>query len=93
MERKLRYGMVGGGLDALIGDGHRRSINLYGKAEIVAGCFSRSIEKNRVMSEQLKIVTNRCYADAFEMAKAEAIREDGIDFVVVVTPNFSLFDM
>ena len=93
MVRKLRYGMVGGGPDALIGDGHRRSINLDGKAEIVAGCFSRSIEKSRVMSEQLNISTNRCYADAFEMAKAEAIREDGIDFVVIVTPNNSHYSI
>lgn len=32
--------MVGGALDAFIGDAHRRSINIDGKARLVAGCFS-----------------------------------------------------
>ena len=39
--KKLTYGMVGGGQDAFIGEVHRKSIALDGKAELVAGCFSR----------------------------------------------------
>ena len=44
---KLRYGMVGGGPGAFIGDAHRKAISLDGTAELVAGCFSRTPEKTK----------------------------------------------
>ena len=87
--KKLNYGMVGGGPGSFIGDAHRRAINLDGMAMLVAGCFSRTPEKCRQTGAELGIAEDRCYASFEEMAKAEAAREDGIDFVVVVTPNVS----
>ena len=87
--KKLCYGMVGGGPGSLIGDAHRRAINLDGRAELVAGCFSRSLEKCQQTGAHLGLAEDRCYKDFEEMAKAEAAREDGIDFVIVVTPNVS----
>ncbi len=87
--KKLKYGMVGGGPDSFIGDAHRRAINLDGMAELVAGCFSRSEEKSRATGRSLGIDENRCYKTYEEMAAGESKREDGIDFVVVVTPNVS----
>ena len=87
--KKLSYGMVGGGPGSFIGDAHRRSINIDGQAVLVAGCFSRSVEKCRQTGAELGIAEDRCYASFEEMAKAEAARPDGIDFVVVVTPNVS----
>ena len=87
--KKLTYGMVGGGPGSFIGDAHRRSINLDGQAELVAGCFSRSMEKTLETGKALGIAEDRCYVNYEEMAKAEAAREDGIDFVVVVTPNYA----
>ena len=87
--KKLSYGMVGGGPGSFIGDAHRRAINLDGMATLVAGCFSRTPEKCRQTGAELGIAEDRCYASFEEMAKAEAAREDGIDFVVVVTPNVS----
>ena len=86
---KLRYAMVGGGPDSFIGDAHRKSINIDAMATLVAGCFSRSPEKCRQTGEALGIAPERCYGSFEEMAKAESARPDGIDFVVVVTPNVS----
>ena len=43
--KKLSYGMVGGGPGSFIGDAHRRAINIDGMATLVAGCFSRTLEK------------------------------------------------
>ena len=63
------------------------TINLDGQAELVAGCFSRTPEKCRETGAQLGIAPDRCYATFDEMAKTEAGREDGIDFVTIVTPN------
>jgi len=85
--KKLRYGMVGGGPGSFIGGAHRRAINLDGQAELVAGVFSRSHEKSLETAQTLGIAEERCYTDYAEMAKAEAARADGIDFVTIVTPN------
>ena len=87
--KKLSYGMVGGGPGSFIGDAHRKAINIDGKAALVAGCFSRSAEKCRQTGAELGIAEERCYVSFAEMAKAEAARPDGIDYVVVVTPNVS----
>lgn len=90
---RLTYGMVGGGPGALVGDGHRRAIALDGKAELVAGVFSQDREKSRQMAKQLRVEPGRCYGDYREMARQEAAREDGIDFVVIVTPNVSHYEI
>ena len=87
--KKLRYGMVGGGPGSFIGDAHRKSINIDALAELTAGCFSRTLENSLETGKALGVAADRCYASFEEMAKAEAAREDGIDFVVVVTPNVS----
>lgn len=87
--RKLKYGMVGGGPGSFIGDAHRRAINLDGQADLVAGCFSRTLEKCRQTGEELGVAEDRCYGDFEEMTRTEAARPDGIDFVVIVTPNAS----
>ena len=85
----MQYGMVGGGPGSFIGDAHRRAINLDGQAKLVAGCFSRTLEKCRQTGAELGVPEDRCYASYAEMAQAEAARPDGIRFVVVVTPNVS----
>jgi len=87
--KKLRYGMVGGGFESFIGNAHRKAINLESMAQLVAGCFSRTPEKCRETGEKLGVAEDRCYNSYTEMAMAEAAREDGIDFVIVVTPNVS----
>ncbi|MGI6777897.1 MAG: Gfo/Idh/MocA family protein [Acetivibrionales bacterium] len=92
MGRILKYGMVGGGVGAFIGEAHRKSIGLDGKAILAAGCFSRSYENTLATGESLGIEKERLYEDYTEMAQKEAMREDGIDFVVIVTPNNAHYD-
>ncbi len=91
---KLRYGMVGGGQGAFIGEVHRKAIGLDGTADLVAGCFSRSLENTIATGSALGIARDRLYSSFAEMAGGEAARRagpgaDGIDFVVIVTPNAS----
>ena len=45
--KQLKYGMVGGGPGAFIGQVHRDAIALDGKCRIVAGSFSSDKEKNQ----------------------------------------------
>lgn len=89
LDRKLRYGMVGGGPGAFIGAVHRMAARLDGLAEIVAGAFSSDPEKSRQQGRELGLEAARVYGSFEEMAEREAAlpEEERIDFVAVVTPN------
>jgi predicted dehydrogenase len=89
-QRKLRYGMVGGGQNAFIGAVHRMAANLDGQIELVAGAFSSDAKNSKTTGEQLFLNPRRVYASYAEMAKREAAlpADERIDFVSIVTPNF-----
>jgi len=86
-KRKLRMGLAGGGPGAFIGAVHRIAAELDGRIEMVAGAFSSSPEKSRQAGESFRIDPARAYASYDEMLRAEKKRADGIDFVVIATPN------
>jgi predicted dehydrogenase len=86
-EARIRYGMVGGGPGAFIGAVHRMAARLEGRYELVAGAFSSQPDKARAMGSQLGLDAARAYTSYEEMARSEASRPDGIDAVVIVTPN------
>ena len=90
---RLKYGMVGGGPESFIGDAHRKAISMDNSAQLVAGVFSRSFDKTIETGKRFDIAEDRCYPDFQSMANAESNRKDGIDFVVVVTPNVSHYDI
>lgn len=91
--RRLRYGMVGGGIGSYIGNTHRCGAWLDDLTELSAGCFSRSFEKSLETAELWGMKDlSRVYRNYQEMAEAEASRPDGIDFVSIVTPNDSHYD-
>lgn len=93
MNRKLRYGMIGGGRGGFIGSAHRRAIAMDGEAELVAGAFSRDDGTSRAVGAELYLDPNRVYGSYAEMARAEAAKPAGerLDFVVIVTPNHEHF--
>ncbi|HTV67595.1 MAG TPA: Gfo/Idh/MocA family oxidoreductase [Rhizobiaceae bacterium] len=85
--RRLKVGMVGGGRNAFIGAVHRFAIRLDDQIELVAGALSSDPDNAKASAADLGIAADRAYSDYREMAKAEAARPDGIDAVVIVTPN------
>lgn len=85
--RKLRMGMVGGGPGAFIGPVHRLAAEMDGKVQMVAGAFSQSAERSRDAGMRFGIDPSRAYADFRQMIEAERNRPDGIDFIVIATPN------
>lgn len=86
-EAPLRYGMVGGGEGAFIGDVHRKAIALDGKAKLVCGCFSTDPQNTLRTGISLGLEQQRLYATYQEMAVEEGKKNNKIDFVVIVTPN------
>ena len=94
MDRKLRMGMIGGGNGAFIGAIHRAAALMDNQIELVCGCFSRSMDKNRATAEAYHLPdTSRVYADFREMADTESTREDGIDFVSIMTANDTHYEI
>ena len=85
--RRLRVGMVGGGRDAFIGAVHRLAMRLDDRIQLVAGALSSDPERARLSAADIGIAADRAYSSYQEMAAAEAARADGIEAVVIVTPN------
>jgi predicted dehydrogenase len=85
--RRLRMGMIGGGPGSFIGPIHRIAAELDREIELVAGVFSSNPERSREGGENYRIDPARAYPDLATMFAAEKAREDGIDFVAIVTPN------
>lgn len=85
--RKLRMGLVGGA-GGFIGQVHRMAAALDGEIELVCGAFSSSPEKSRAAGEALYLVPERVYASYQEMFARERERDDAMDFVSIVTPNY-----
>jgi len=85
--RRLRVGMVGGGRGAFIGAVHRMAMRLDDLIELKAGALSADPENARVSGADLGLPSDRVYSSYVEMAAREAARPDGIEAVVIVTPN------
>lgn len=87
LHRRIRMGMVGGGIDSLIGPVHRMAAELDGDIRLVAGAFSSDARRSRQAGEHYGIAPERAYASYEEMFVCERRRDDAIDFVVIATPN------
>tara|TARA_B110000014_G_C20069084_1_gene557392 strand:- start:157 stop:1299 length:1143 start_codon:yes stop_codon:yes gene_type:complete len=85
---KLKLGMVGGGQGAFIGGVHRIASRIDNHYELVAGSLASNPEIAHVSAKELRINDDRSYSTFQDMAEKESLREDGIDVVAIVTPNF-----
>ena len=94
MLKKIRVGMVGGGPGAFIGAIHRRAMWLDNRFEIVAGAFSRDVEKSRQMASELGIDVHRVHNSVDKLIEAEKLlpEEEKIQCISVVTPNAYHFE-
>jgi predicted dehydrogenase len=92
--RKLRMGMIGGGMDAFIGAVHRLALNMDAQSELVAGALSINPEIAIQSGHQLFLNPDRIYTDYKVMLEREASMppDKRLDFVSIVTPNFVHFD-
>jgi predicted dehydrogenase len=91
MARKIRIGMVGGGRGAFIGGVHRIAAAIDGEIELVCGAFSSTPEKSKASGEDLMLPADRCYGDFTEMIQQEKLRDDRMDAISIVTPNYMHF--
>lgn len=94
LNRKLKFGQIGGGRDAFIGAVHRRAAISDGFTEFVAGALSSDPGKAKLSGEDLLLPPERNYGSWQEMLEKESALPEGerIDFVSIVTPNHVHFE-
>ena len=91
--KKLKMGMVGGGIGAFIGEVHRKAARMDGGADIVAGAFDVDPEKSLEQGRNLGLDPKRVYRTYKDMIAGELAlpKDERIDFVSICTPNHTHF--
>lgn len=95
MRSKIRLGILGGGVDSLIGVLHRVASAMYDQYQIVGGVFNPVWKENIDFAKQIDIPTNRIYID-FDALIEEELKlpeDERMQVVSVLTPNFLHFPM
>lgn len=93
--RKLKMGLIGGGPGAFIGAVHVKAAIMDGGIELVAGAFSRNLQKSKQAGETYRIDASRAYGSHNEMIDKELKLPVGerVDFVTIATPNNAHFQI
>ncbi|NRF23402.1 Gfo/Idh/MocA family oxidoreductase [Vibrio coralliilyticus] len=89
LSRRLRLGIVGGGRISVTQSTAARLSDYW---EIKAGALSSDPVKAKAKGQQWYLDDDRCYSSFEEMANKESERDDGIDAVMITTPNHLHFD-
>ena len=92
---KIKLGILGGGGDSLIGVLHRVASNMYDRYEITGGVFNPNYDENISFAKKIGVNIDRVYVDfdTFIDQETKIPKEDRIEVVSVLTPNFLHFPM
>jgi predicted dehydrogenase len=87
--KKIRMGMIGGGIGAFIGDAHRRASRICNDFELVGGVFDIDYEKSKEFAVNEGIPLDRCYesVDLLISSELKLPADKRMQVVAVVTPN------
>lgn len=86
--------MIGGGPGAFIGAVHRIAARMDNFYELVAGCFSSSMDKSMETAEEVGIAKDRVYENYEELIiKEKQLPEElRVQVICIVTPNHVHFE-
>lgn len=95
MSNKIRWGVLGGGGDSLIGVLHRVAASMFDAYQLTGAVFNPNHETSKAFAKEIGIPTDRIYSDHLEMIKQELQlpEDERIQVVSVLTPNFLHFPM
>lgn len=95
LNRKLKMGLVGGGIGSFIGKVHSIAACLDNRAEVVAGAFSSNPQRSKDSAADYNVSESRAYGSYQEMFEKEKQLPEGerIDFVSVTTPNHTHYEI
>ena len=69
--RNLKWGMIGGGPGAFIGEVHRKAARMDGGVELVAGAFDINPRKSKQLGKEQNIDPARAYGSYQELIEKE----------------------
>ena len=89
MMKKVRVGMVGGGLESFMGSIHRAAIEQSGCVELVCGAFGSSRQSSFETGKAFGLPPRRVYGTYRDMFRREAVlpEDERMAFVVILAPN------
>ena len=95
MSRKIKWGVLGGGGDSLIGVLHRVAASMYDAYALTGAVFNPDFDQNKAFAQEIGIPLGRIYPDFDAMVEAELAlpQEERIQVFSVLTPNFLHFPM
>lgn len=95
MSNKIRWGVLGGGGDSLIGVLHRVAAGMFDAYQLTAAAFNPDKNISIAFAEEIGIPTDRIYTDLDEMISEESKlpESERIQVVSIITPNFLHFPM
>jgi predicted dehydrogenase len=89
MINKINVALVGGAYDSAVGRAHRSAIALEPRYELIAGCFSRDIIKNKTTASEYGLDQNRVYSSISELIENESNK---LDAIIIITPQDQHFE-
>ena len=95
MSNKIRWGVLGGGGDSLIGVLHRVAASMFDAYQLIGASFNPDVNISIEFAEEIGIPTDRIYGTLDEMISEELKLPENkrIQVVSVLTPNFLHFPM
>ena len=87
--KRIKLGMIGGGIGAFIGDAHRRASRICNSYTLEGGVFNADYDKSKEFAIQENIDLSRVYPGVEEFVKGELSLpvDERIEAVSIVTPN------
>jgi predicted dehydrogenase len=88
--KKIKMGMIGGGIGAFIGDAHRRAARICNDFEFVGGVFDADPAKSEEFARQQGYDLKRSYKNIESLVKGELSlpESERMQVITIVTPNY-----
>ena len=95
MSNKIKWGVLGGGGDSLIGVLHRVAASMFDAYQLTGAVFNPDVNVSLAFAKEIGIPTDRIHANLDEMIAAELARPEAerIQVFSILTPNFLHFPM
>ena len=92
---KIKWALLGGGADSLIGIVHRIAASMGDDFELTGGVFTHDFNLSQQFARDLQLDPRRTYADVDSMIAAEHALPEAhrVQVVTVATPNYLHYEM
>ncbi|MFT5890456.1 MAG: putative dehydrogenase [Dokdonia sp.] len=95
MSNKIKWGVLGGGGDSLIGVLHRVAASMFDAYQLTGAVFNPDVNVSLAFAKEIGIATDRIHANLNDMIASELARPEAerIQVFSILTPNFLHFPM